>query len=107
MEIVSLTNAETQARALDSCRAFERDVEVYDFHYRCDLAASSTDRKMILRIQLSADSVEFDNNLDYEVAIEDVVEIGYYIVMLILMLQKRVLKYLMFKHPVKIRRLYF
>lgn len=92
VEIENSTSAEIQARVLDSCRVFEQDVEVYDFHYHYDLAVSSIDRRTILRILPSADSVEFDNNLDYGVAIEDVEEIEYYIVMLIQMLQKQVLK---------------
>lgn len=92
--IVNSTSGEIRVRVLDSCRVFEQDVEVYDFHY-LDLAVSSTGcKRKILKILPIVDWVEFDNSLVlvHGVAIADVEAIEYYIVMLTQMLLKRVLK---------------
>lgn len=91
---MSLTSVAIQVRVLGSCRAFERDVEVYGCRYRYDWAASSTDRKTTLKIRLP--SVEFDNSLvpDYAAEIEDVEVIVCCIVMPTLMLQMLDLKLL-------------
>jgi hypothetical protein len=93
--IVSSTNEAIRVRVLDSCREFERDVEVCDCHCRYDLAVSNIDRR-IWKIRLPL--VVFDNSLvlDYEVEIGDVevIECCCYIVMPRLMLPMRDLKYI-------------